>query len=756
MSCCGFGRKSKGADTEPLLPRYEDETARQRRLHQKLHTYQMIRALSKGYMPSTEQTIINLRTLLASDVLNPNNKDLSQSGRRLVRNCRELLKQFIELLLHKNRNDQIQDFIWYLTKSRVSLDLDDVSRQASKAKAKADVSASEMISFPGNDLFADTDVAYESLRTVGSLLLTNTDFRIFVDDLGTIGRQILSDTAFSLSTAAEETGKKLEPSDEQKKAITGPDADQGSPSTKDDLTHEAEQVSKALVNGVGHVGKDAITSAKERVSGQQKDTLIHRLKKTVMGLRTRTDYSDSVSTISKLIQQYAVVYSRAADATIATAQDDVHTNPALDRAVRNFWDLLSSFGNRDEWRKLEEDFKKVMAHAQKDPQFEHFMQDVGNSVQKMLTDPDFFDQAEEKIGELREKSSHLGNDSDVKADLDTFFRQLKTTVRAVLEDEDVSKMIVTSRKIFEILSPLNSATNPDLITDSLNIFLPLLIRSIQNVPIPRVEVSVPEMDLLIENLIIEPGRTVNATSFLPYWILVTTRNDLEIRKAHSKRTISSITSLITVSINGLSVSAQDLGFWLRAHSGPFRFSDEGIASFALDERGIDVTLDLEVGRERLEEILTLRGVKVHIHKLDYTLRKSKLSWVGWLFKPFLKHLVRRALEKTMAESIAEFLHAANRELLFARERLRATRIADPQDIATFIKAVITRLTPTEDPDVYTRIGVDAPDKGVFKNVYTPGSIVKLWHEEAMRAEDAVEDAGEQTGGWRNEIFDVAV
>ena len=144
-TCCGFGRKSKSADTEPLLPRYEDETARQRRLHQKLHTYQMIRALSKGYMPSTEQTIINLRTLLASDVLNANNKDLSQSGRRLVRNCREVLKQFIELLLHKNSGDQIQDFIWYLTKSRVYLDLDDVSRQASKAKAKADVSASKII-----------------------------------------------------------------------------------------------------------------------------------------------------------------------------------------------------------------------------------------------------------------------------------------------------------------------------------------------------------------------------------------------------------------------------------------------------------------------------------------------------------------------------------------------------------------------------------------------------------------------------------
>lgn len=49
-----------------------------------------------------------------------------------------------------------------------------------------------------------------------------------------------------------------------------------------------------------------------------------------------------------------------------------------------------------------------------------------------------------------------------------------------------------------------------------------------------------------------------------------------------------------------------------------------------------------------------------------------------------------------------------------------------------------------------------PDRGIFKNVYTPGSIVKLWHEEAMKAEEAVDESEAQRGGWRNEIFDVAV
>lgn len=145
----------------------------QRELHQKLHSYQQIRALTKGFMPSTEQLIIDLRTLLASDVLNESNPDLSESGRRLVKYSRQWLQQFIELLRHKNDRDQIQDLIWYLTKSKISIDTNDLAARAKKSKAKA-----------------DTVAAYESIKTVGSLLLLNDDFRTFLGDLNLIGREV--------------------------------------------------------------------------------------------------------------------------------------------------------------------------------------------------------------------------------------------------------------------------------------------------------------------------------------------------------------------------------------------------------------------------------------------------------------------------------------------------------------------------------------------------------------------------------------
>ncbi|KAF2197975.1 hypothetical protein GQ43DRAFT_494585 [Delitschia confertaspora ATCC 74209] len=732
-SCFGF-RKSQDEDRRPLLPQYNDDTALQRQVHQKLHSYQMFRALSKGFMPSNEQVIINLRSLLSADILNPDNPDLSDSGRLLVKYVKQFLGDFIELLQHKNSKDQIQDLIWCLSKSRVSVDVEDIAQRATKSKAKADATA-----------------AYRSLQTVGSLLLTNSDFRIFLSDLNTIGREVFKDTAFKLSDVAEEAGKKIEPSQEEQKALKEPGADTELPPTTEDLNGEVTDVAKTVGTGALEVAKEAQHSLVDKVTGDEGDSLLYRLKQTILNLRKKRDYSDSVSTLALLIQRYAMSYSRIAEDTIGATQKDVKTNSALDRAMKNFWMFLSSFGDEKEWQKLEDCFHQVMEHSKKDPEFEGLMKDTGNSLQKLLTDPDFLDHADEKFQELRTKSRGVGTESSLREDLDKFFEQVQRTFHSATKDQDVAKLIKSTIRIFSILSPKGAYTNTELVTDAINVFVPLLIQAVQYIPIPRLEVSTPEIDLLLENLIIEPGKTINHTSFFPFRFKVETYNDLEIWKARF-RTASRVKSLVTIKIDGLSLRADEVGFLLRAHSGLLRLADEGIASFELDERGIDIHLDVEIAKERMEQILTLRDVRVHIHKLSYTLRKSKFSFFGWILKPLLRPIIRKTMEKQLAAGIADAIHAANRELLFARERLRATRISDPDDLKTFIKAVITRLTPEDDPDLYTRVGVAQPGKGVFKGKYAPGSVVKLWEEEGARAGERVDDLDE--GAWRNDIFDL--
>lgn len=716
---------------QPLLPQYNEATVRQTRLHEKLHTYQMLRALSNGYMPSNEQVVTHLRTLLSAEVLNPNTPGLSPSGRALVRTTRMWLSELIDLLKSKNSKDQIQDFLWYLAKARLQVDTSDIHARATMTKMKADAMA-----------------AVDSLKTVGSLLLTNSDFRIFLTDLSTVSREVFRDTAFTLRDVAHDAGKKLEPAEEEQQALKKAGGDEQPAPSTEDLQQEVLEVAEVVTSGAGDVVGTAARSARDHLQGDEQVALVHRLKQAVLKLRKRPNYSDSVSTISLLLRRYLKIYARAAAYTAEVIEDDVDINPEADEALHDFWKLITSFGNRDAWDQVEKSFHQVVEIGQSDPAFEDLVDHVSKLVQDILMDPDFFNNAEKRFEEIRDRSRELATETSIRDRLDDLLCSLSLALRSVGEDTEVVQLLRSSARIAHIISPPDQVVNKEMTADLINVFLPVVIQAVQYVPIPRLEVSTPDVDLLVENLVLEPGRTVNNSSFFPYRLQVSTRNDVDIRKARFQ-TLSTVKSITTIKISGLSIAAEELGYWLQLHSGILGFSDKGIASIELDERGIDLTLDIEIGQDRLEKIVSLRRAKVHIHHLNYTLRGSKFSFFAWLLKPFIRPIVKSAMQKSIASAIEDGLHTLNRELVFARERLRATQIASPEDLWTFIRAVAARLVPRPHPDVEARIGL-RPE--IFRGRYAPGSLVELWEREAQDASQKIYEY--ERGGWRNDIFGV--
>lgn len=735
LSCFGFrnSRRHDHGEREPLLPQYNDDTSRQTRLHEKIHSYQMLRAMSQGYMPSNEQAIVHLRSLLSANLLNPNVPDLSTDGRALVKSTKLCITQLIDLLEHKNPQDQVQDFIWYLAKARLDIDVGDIGARAAASKAKADASAT-----------------VASLKTIGSLLLTNSEFRLFLADLSTIGREVFRDTALTLADVSRKAGDQLKPSDEATETLKHPDRSTETAPSNQDLEGQVQHVAKVVSSGAAEVVGEAGHSLAEHVQGDEKQALVHRLKKAVLNLRQRPDYSEAASTLSLLLQRYLATYSRLASDAVDAVENEVGGSRDADKALDNFWQFLTTFGDGEQWRQVEKSFNDVVEAGRSDADFDKLAKDMANLVQEMLTDPGFFDDAEERLKQLRVRAKKMASASSMGESLDRLFQSLHSAMGSVRHDEDIEKLFRTLTRMAQILSPDGQYTNSQLVQDSINVFIPMIIQGVQHLPVPRLEVSTPDLDLLLENVVLEPGTTVNHSSFFPYKLHVSTQSDIEVRKGLSQTT-SSMTTLLRVKVAGLSIAAADVGYWVRLHWGLLRTMDEGLVSFNLDERGMDIALDIEIGRDRIDEIVSLRRVRVRIHHLDYTLRQSKFACLAWLFKPLIRPMVRKALERQIAAGVDEGLRTLNRELLYARERLRATRISNPESLVTFVRAVAARLTPAPDPDVEARAGV-RPGRGVFRGRYAPGSLVKLWDDEGREAEQRVFESGR--GGWRNGIFDV--
>jgi hypothetical protein len=170
-------------------------------------------------------------------------------------------------------------------------------------------------------------------------------------------------------------------------------------------------------------------------------------------------------------------------------------------------------------------------------------------------------------------------------------------------------VVKSSTQLMRILSPPGEFVNANLIDDVLNIFVPALIKTIQTIPIPHLEISTPEIDLHLENTLLTPGRTRNRT-FLPLQFKVSTTNDLTVRATHTNAVASTTRSQTTVSFSGPSVAARDVPFLLCARAGaPAPRRRARLLSPALDTHGADAAATFSPHRRSPDRVATLDRVR---------------------------------------------------------------------------------------------------------------------------------------------------
>ena len=594
-------------ETEPLLPRHEPHVTSPQ-FRQKPKVYQMMRAFSDGYMPSNDQAIAGLRALLATDALNEHTRDVTGSGRQLIHDTRRWIRILIDLLRQKNSNDQFQDFLWRISHhAQVSWS----SLNAPGPTVGKDVKICMYTYEKQRKCMQANDphlAAYDSLRIITNLLLTNAAFRLFAEDIITVGRQIFADTSFAVSEVSRQAGKEAEPSTQEWDATQSQDVDKDNAPSKEDLGQEAAKVADTSSNGLKHTGQAVAGSIKENLTGQRRKAIFARLKEAVITLRQRPDYFDSITALGELAKRYLKSYSIAIQGP-SVDQEDPEVHEELKQIAQSLWTLLKIFGDSTEWEILETRFNGLLKYAGDDDKFNKLLSDVGSALLELLTNPDFFDSAPEKVDELTQKSKESASEeSRLLRDADAFLAQAKRTLQALSEDRIVTQLANASKKLYEDVSDSLGNRHSYLLADIANIIIPRLLRSVQYVPITRLGIVSREIDLLVENLVFEPAHRFSMSSFVPDRTLITTRNDIDIVRKHSKRVETDITTTTTVTVLGLNASASEFGYWANVHAGPIFFKDEGLASFHLDRRGIDITLDVEITRDRIEQTFRLVSI----------------------------------------------------------------------------------------------------------------------------------------------------
>jgi hypothetical protein len=331
-------------------------------------------AFANGKVPSNKQIDIALNSALASKPLSSPSKKLSTEGQQLVGDLRKVIEQAKILLLTKNEGNLLQDFIWnaeQISGGNQALPGAPVDKNTAKQH--------------GNE-------ALDGLRTLGTLLISNGQFRKLLSDATTLLRDIAGD-------AAQNTANKVKPSEDELSQIDkpaedntwheNPDMSKGNlketlrqkvPIGKQDVKQAAGDASQATHpdgsrdprdtaqlgahegqtgNNTGLNAQGGLQAGKEQLSAkipeedkdkararrdqlnnylkgkmpqERREQTIWRLKKMVVEVQGHQDYQRAIETLLSLAERYAGHGKQLGQQSAGTVQGAHQEDDALTRA----------------------------------------------------------------------------------------------------------------------------------------------------------------------------------------------------------------------------------------------------------------------------------------------------------------------------------------------------------------------------------------------------------------------------------------
>ena len=180
-------------------------------INSKLQLYGIFQAFSNGKVPSNKQIDVALNSALDTKAFSQPSSKLSEEGRNLVRDAKEVIRQAKHLLLSKNDGNLLQEFIW----DTQHLD----STNASRPNAPVDKDTARQ----------HGDQALEGLKTLARLILSNGQFRKLLSDAVVLMRDMAGD-------AAQNVAGKVNPSEDRLKNIDDP--------AEDNTWHDVPELSR--------------------------------------------------------------------------------------------------------------------------------------------------------------------------------------------------------------------------------------------------------------------------------------------------------------------------------------------------------------------------------------------------------------------------------------------------------------------------------------------------------------------------------
>jgi hypothetical protein len=216
------------------------------------------------------------------------------------------------------------------------------------------------------------------------------------------------------------------------------------------------------------------------------------------------------------------------------------------------------------------------------------------------------------------------------------------------------------------------AFKPHLLKDVTEVILPAVFEHIRYVPIPRIEVSDPMVDAIVENLVIESDNLApNVMEFGSdnYW------------RWGRKKIANKSKNKVMLSVSGVQMDLRDVAFYVKKKKGFPSLNDIGVADIFMGGEGLSFKIKAETADSKdRQNFFKIDKVDVDIKHVNIKLKKSKHKILFALAKPIILKALRPALQKAIEKQIKDSAHQLDSffwEIKQEADKAQADFLADP-------------------------------------------------------------------------------
>lgn len=431
----------------------------------------------------------------------------------------------------------------------------------------------------------------------------------------------------------------------------------------------------------------------------------------------------------------------------------VKEDPSIANATLQFRTIFERFANGKSMDGMQSALDQIYTDAQNDQELRGWWSKLNDYVHRCLLEPGFIleEEADKEARQLQKSGESFFQDK-YRGHWEAFADQVQLFFTAMHHDplnrrlgDDVKRF--TKDLLFN--SEGNLTFKPHLWNDIRQTLLPTFIRQIGYVPIPRAEFSSPDIDLVIENLVLSGPNLFpnvvsleshNAFKFSPYEQL-----NKGLDTHHHK---------FRLGLSQIQADIRDVRFSFRRKTGWPKIKDHGLADVILAGKGMSIDVELESVEKRRDSVVRVNHVHTSIDTLQFSIRDSKHDLLYKFVKSVATGTIKKAIQAAVDNAIRTAVGHLDDQLVQVRNTVDDAKKSDETTRTQALKDLYSKKADTaqkkqaeakETPGTFrivaNRDSVLNPDMGGGKGAMTN----KMWK---------TEDLAHSGKDWHSPAFDL--